>query len=65
MSSSSHLDNKKKNILILGKGSTQELKPTLTTEELYSINFTKENTKKIWLSLHYNGVNSSLFVNGT
>ena len=31
---------------------------------MYSINFT-ENNKKFWLSLHYNGTNSYLFVNGT
>ena len=31
---------------------------------MYSINFT-ENNKKFCLSLHYNGVNSYLFVNGT
>ena len=31
---------------------------------MYSINFTKENTK-FCLSLHYNGANSYLFVNGT
>ena len=31
---------------------------------MYSINFTKENTK-CCLSLHYNGANSYLFVNGT
>ena len=30
---------------------------------MYSINFTKENTK-FWLSLHYNGANSYLFANG-
>ena len=30
---------------------------------MYSINFTKENTK-FCLSLHYNGPNSYLFVNG-
>ena len=45
MSSSSHIDNNKKDILILGKGPTQELEHTLTAEKLYSINFTKENTK--------------------
>ena len=45
MSSSSHIDNKKKDILVLGKGPTQGLEHTLTAEELYSINFTKENTK--------------------
>ena len=31
---------------------------------MYSINFTKENTK-FCLSLHYNGANSYLFVHGT
>ena len=64
MSSSSHIDNKKKDILILGKGLTQRLEHTLTAEKLYSISFTKENTK-FCLSLHYNGANSCLFVNGT
>ena len=64
MCSSSHIDNKKKYILILGKGPTQEFEHTLTVEKLYSINFSKENVK-LCLSLHYNGVNSCLFVNGT
>ena len=64
MSSSSHIDNKKKEILILGKDPAQGLEHTLTAEKLYSINFTKENTK-FCLSLHYNGANSYLFVNGT
>ena len=31
---------------------------------MYSINFTKKNTK-FCLSLHYNGANNYLFVNGT
>ena len=31
---------------------------------MYSINYTKEN-RKFCLSLHYNGPNSYLFVNGT
>ena len=31
---------------------------------MYSINFA-ENNKKFCLSLHYNGANSHLFVNGT
>ena len=31
---------------------------------MYSINFTEKN-KKFFLSLHYNGTNSYLFVNGT
>ena len=58
MSFSVHTNDKKKNILIIGKGITQGLDDrTLTTEENYSINFTKKNTK-FCLSLHYNGANS-------
>ena len=53
----------KKDILIHGKGATQELEHTLTSEKLYSINFTVTK-KKFCLSLHYNGANSYLFVNG-
>ena len=41
MNSSLHIDNKKKDILILGKGPTQGLEHTVTAEKLYSINFTK------------------------
>ena len=64
MSSSVHVDNKKKYILILGQGATQGLdRTTLTAEKLYSINFT-ENNKKICLSLHCNSANSYQFVNG-
>ena len=40
MCSSTHIDNKKKDILILGKGPTQGLEHTLTAEKMYSINFT-------------------------
>ena len=63
MSSTTKIDNRKKDILILGKGPTQGLEHTLSAEKMYSINFTKENTK-FCLSLHYNGANSYLFVNG-
>ena len=44
MSSSVHIGNKKKDILVLGKGLTQGLESTLTAEKMYSINFavTKE-----------------------
>ena len=48
MTSSSHIDNKKEIILILDKGPTQGLEHTLAAEKLYSINFTKENTKFCW-----------------
>ena len=54
----------KKDTLVLGKGPTQGLEHTLTTEKIYSINFTVTK-KKFCLSLHYNGANSYLFVNGT
>ena len=64
MSSSAHIDNKKKDKLVLGKGPTQGLEHTLTAEKMYSINFTVTK-KKFCLSLHYNGTNSYLLVNGT
>ena len=50
MSTSMHIDNKKKDILLLGRGPAQGLESTLTAEKMYSINFTG---------------NSYLFVNGT
>ena len=57
MSSSVHIDNKEKDILILGSGSTQVLSEnSLTAEKMYSINFSKTR-KKFCLSLHYNGAN--------
>ena len=43
MNSFPHIDNKKKDILIRGKGPTQGLEHTLILEKLYSMNFTKEN----------------------
>ena len=64
MSTSIHIDNKKKDILVLGRGPTQELESTLTAEKMYSINFTVTK-KKFCLSLHYNGGNCYLFLNGT
>ena len=63
MSGLTHIDNKKKDILVLGKGPTQGFEHTLTAEKLYNINFTVSG-KKFCLSLHYNGANSYLFVNG-
>ena len=69
MSSSAHIDNKKKNILVLRKETAQGLEHALTAEKIYSINFTFTK-QKFCLSLHYNGANSYgtnsyLFVNGT
>ena len=63
MSSSIHIDNKKKDVLVLGRGPTQGLESTLTAQKMYSINYTVTK-KKFCLSLHYNGANSYLFVNG-
>ena len=46
MSSSTNIDNKGKDILILRKGPTQGLREhCLSGEKMYSINFTKVNTK--------------------
>ena len=64
MSSSSHIENKKKDKLVLGKGPTQGIEHMLTAEKMYSINFTVTN-KKYCFSMHYNGANSYWFVNGT
>ena len=65
MSSSVHIDNKGKDILILCIGPTQGLDDTiLTVESQYSINFPRSN-RKFCLSLDYNGSNSFLFVNAT
>ena len=51
ISFSTHIDNEKKDILVVWKGPTQGLEHTLTAEKMYSINFTVTN--------------SYLFVNGT
>ena len=64
MSTSTHIDNKKKDILVLGRGPTQGSESILTAEKMYSINFTVTK-KKFCLSLHYNRAYSYLFVNGT
>ena len=58
MSSSVHIDNTGKDILILGEEPTQRLDDvTLTAEAIYPINFTQAD-KRFVLSLHYNGSNS-------
>ena len=65
MNSSVHVDNRGKDISILEKGPTQRLgEHSLTAEKMYSVNFA-DNGDKYCLSLHYNGANSYLFVNGT
>ena len=65
MSSSVHVDNKGKDILILGAGPTQGLDDTtLTAEAKYPINFTQSG-KRFVLSLLCNGSSSFLLVNAT
>ena len=61
MSSCAHIENRKKDILVLGKGPTQGLEHRLTAEKIYSINFTVTK-KKFCLCLHYNEANSYLMV---
>ena len=64
LSNSVHANNKVNNILVLGKDFIQGIKSTtIYVEKMYSTNFTVNN-KKFCLSLHCNGDNSYLFVNG-
>ena len=65
MRSSVHIDNKSKNVLILGEGTTKGLiDTTLTAEAIYLISFTQPN-KRLVLILHYNESKSFLFVKAT
>ena len=65
MSSYKYIDNKNKNNLILGEGTTQGLdNTTLTAEEKYAIHFTQLR-KRFVLRLHYNTSNSFLFFYAT
>ena len=57
-SSSSHAENRKNNILVLGEGPTFRFNGSFgSPEKKISINFSKANTK-FCLSLHYNVDNS-------
>ena len=56
MNSSIHIDNKGKDISILGKGPTQGWTFIDCGKNAF-VNFSKDNTK-FCLSLHYNGANS-------
>ena len=65
MSSSVQVDNKGKDILILGRDPMQgQGEHSLTAEKMYSVNFT-DHREKDCLILQYNGINSYLFINGT
>ena len=64
MSFSTHSTNKTQNIYVLGKYFVQEINETkIYAEKIYKHNFT-EQRKKFVLSLHCNGDDSYLFVNG-
>ena len=64
MSFSSHSTNKTQNIYVLGKDFVLGINgTTIYAEDIYKHNFT-EHCKEFVLSLHYNGDNSYLFVNG-
>ena len=59
-----HSNNKANNIYVMGDGIVQRINDTtLYAEKTYRQNFTQPS-KKFVLSLHYNGDNSYLFVNG-
>ena len=65
MSSSVHVDNKKKDIVILGLGLTQGLEDTtLTPKAQYSINFSR-SSRRFCLSLHYNGTVFNLLMSNS
>ena len=65
MSLSLHIDNKWKDILILGEGPAEGLGDTaLAAETQYAINFTRPCIK-FYLNMNYNGSNSFSFVNAT
>ena len=60
-----HANNKANNIYVMGDLFVQGINDTtLYAEKIYSQNFT-QSSKKFILSLHYNGDDSYLFVNGT
>ena len=64
MSSSVHVENKKKYTLTLDEDPTRRLDGTTLTAEKKYLNDCTVTRKEFCLSLHYNGANSYLFVNG-
>ena len=64
MSFSKHVNNKASNIYVIGKDYITKINDTaIYAEKMFYRNFT-EPGKNFILSLHYNGGNSYLFVNG-
>ena len=63
-SSPCHSDNDENDFLVLAEGPTDDINGGIgPAEKKFSINFSKAKTK-FCLSLHYNGDNSYMFVNG-
>ena len=64
MSFTKHANNKANNIYVMAKDYIQKINDTtIYAEKMYYRNFT-DPVKKLVLSLHYNGNNSYLYVNG-
>ena len=64
VTSSTHTNNKTRNILVLGRDFIQGIDgTTIYAEKIYSINFS-ETAARFCLSLHYKRDDSYLFVNG-
>ena len=64
MTNPKHAKNQTRDVLVLGHGLIQKIDDTtIYAEKMYSPNFTVAN-KTFWISLHYNGNDSYLFVNG-
>ena len=63
MSSSMHIDNKNKDILIVVKGPTQRLDHVTLTVEVRSSIYFSRSQRTFCLSIHYTGINRFLFVN--
>ena len=64
MTNSKYTNNQTKDVLVLGHGPIQKVDDTIIcAEKMYSPNFNVAN-KAFCLSLHYNGDDSYLFVNG-
>ena len=59
---SSHANNQKNNVLVLGEGPTKAINDSICAAEKTTVNFSKAKTK-FCLSLHYNDVKSFLYVN--
>ena len=65
MSFSKHANNKANNIYVMGKDYVQKINDsTIYAEKMYYRNFADPG-KNFALSLHYNGDDSYLFVNGS